>query len=75
MEGHIRKRGDKWYYSFEAANIDDKRRRIDHKVITPDEFEMIIEKSPAGTTFHIPIMIGYYTGCRIGEVMDWKNLN
>lgn len=29
MEGHIRKRGDKWYYSYEAANIDGKRKRIE----------------------------------------------
>ena len=29
MEGHVRKRGDKWYYSFEAASIDGKRKRIE----------------------------------------------
>jgi integrase len=29
MEGHIRKRGDKWYYSFEAASIGGKRKRIE----------------------------------------------
>lgn len=29
MEGHIRKRGDKWYYSFEAASVDGKRKRIE----------------------------------------------
>ena len=29
MEGHVRKRGQKWYYSFEAANIDGKRKRIE----------------------------------------------
>jgi hypothetical protein len=29
MEGHVRKRGAKWYYSFEAANIDGKRKRIE----------------------------------------------
>jgi len=26
---HIRKRGDKWYYSFECAPIDGKRKRIE----------------------------------------------
>jgi len=32
---------------------------------------------PAGTTFYIPIMIGYYTGCRIGEVMGltWNDID
>lgn len=29
MEGHLRKRGTKWYYSFEAATIDGKRKRIE----------------------------------------------
>lgn len=28
-EGHIRKRGEKWYYSFEAATVDGKRQRIE----------------------------------------------
>lgn len=29
MEGSVRKRGNKWYYSFEAAEIDGKRKRIE----------------------------------------------
>lgn len=29
MEGHVRRRGDKWYYSFEAASVDGKRKRIE----------------------------------------------
>lgn len=29
MEGHVRKRGDKWYYSFEAASIGGKRKRVE----------------------------------------------
>lgn len=29
MSGHVRKRGDKWYYSFEASNVDGKRKRIE----------------------------------------------
>ncbi|MGX7417764.1 tyrosine-type recombinase/integrase [Carnobacterium gallinarum] len=29
MEGNIRKRGNNWYYSFEAASIDGKRKRIE----------------------------------------------
>lgn len=28
-EGNVRKRGDKWYYSFEAAQVDGKRKRIE----------------------------------------------
>ncbi|SHN88235.1 Arm DNA-binding domain-containing protein [Desulfitobacterium chlororespirans] len=29
MEGHVRKRGEKWYYSFEASSVDGKRKRIE----------------------------------------------
>lgn len=29
MEGYIRKRGNKWYYSFEAAKVGGKRQRIE----------------------------------------------
>ena len=29
MSGHIRKRGNKWYYSFEVASLDGNRRRIE----------------------------------------------
>jgi integrase len=29
MEGHVRKRGDKWYYSFEAASVNGQRKRIE----------------------------------------------
>lgn len=29
MAGSVRKRGDKWYYSFEASSVDGKRKRIE----------------------------------------------
>ncbi|MDT2759315.1 MULTISPECIES: tyrosine-type recombinase/integrase [Enterococcus] len=29
MEGSVRKRGDKWYYSFEGAKVNGKRQRIE----------------------------------------------
>jgi integrase len=29
MEGHVRKRGEKWYYSFEASSVEGKRKRIE----------------------------------------------
>src|SRR5690554_3213150 len=29
MAGHVRKRGDKWYYSFEASSVGGKRKRIE----------------------------------------------
>lgn len=53
------------------------KKEIDHKIISPEEFNRMIERFPLGTTFHIPIMIGYYTGCRIGEVMGltWDDID
>ncbi|MBU2702691.1 integrase [Sporomusaceae bacterium BoRhaA] len=56
---------------------DHSKREIDHKVISNDDFSQIIERFPLGSTFHIPLMIGYYTGCRIGEVMGltWDDID
>ncbi|KAE9633749.1 tyrosine-type recombinase/integrase [Defluviitalea raffinosedens] len=53
------------------------KAEIDHKIITKEEFEKIIERFPLGSSFYIPIMIGYHTGCRIGEVMGltWKDID
>lgn len=48
-----------------------------HKYITPEEFEKIITRFPYGSTFYIPIMIGYYTGFRIGETLGltWDDID
>lgn len=50
---------------------------IDRKIITQEELNRILERFPFGTSFYIPIVIGYYTGCRIGEVMGltWDDIN
>lgn len=48
-----------------------------HKYIKPDEFEKIINRFPYGSTFYLPIIIGYYTGFRIGETLGltWDDIN
>jgi integrase len=53
------------------------RLETDHKIISKDDFNKIIERFTPGTTFYISIMIGYYTGCRIGEVagLTWNDIN
>ena len=60
------------YPKYEHSKVE-----IDHKIITPNEFDRIIERFPFGSTFYISIMIGYYTGCRIGEVMSltWNDID
>lgn len=44
------------------------KKDTNRKLITSNEFQQIIGRFPFGSSFYIPIMIGYYTGCRIGEV-------
>lgn len=53
------------------------KAEIDRKVISNDDFKKIIDRFPPGSTFNMPIMIGYYTGCRIGEVMGltWSDID
>ena len=48
-----------------------------HKLITNKEFNKIIDRFPVESNFYIPLMIGYYTGCRIGEVMGltWEDVD
>lgn len=56
---------------------DETKAEINHKVIPTESFDSIVERFPSNTTFHIALMIGYYTGCRIGEVMGltWDDIN
>lgn len=51
--------------------------KTDHRIISIEDFDRIIKRFPFGTTFHMPIVIGYYTGCRIGEVMalTWEDID
>lgn len=53
------------------------RTETNHKLITNSEFKKIISRFPFGSNFHIPLLIGYYTGMRIGEVMGltWEDVD
>lgn len=42
------------------------------KTITLDEFNNIIERFLEGSTFYIPLLIGFYTGMRVEEVCALK---
>lgn len=50
------------------------RQRI---VLSPEDWEQIISRFPFGNKYHIPLMIGYYTGMRISEVfaLTWEDID
>lgn len=50
------------------------RERI---ILTLEEWERIIERFPASSRYHIPLMIGFYTGLRISEAfaLTWDDID
>lgn len=50
---------------------------IDRTVLSIEDFNTIINRFPLGSPYYIPIMIGFYTGCRISEVMGltWDDID
>lgn len=47
------------------------------KTVTLKEFNNIIDRFPENTDYYLPLMIGFHTGCRIGEVLalTWEDIN
>lgn len=50
------------------------RERI---ILTLDEWQKIINRFPADSRYHIPLMIGFYTGLRISETfaLTWDDID
>lgn len=50
------------------------RERI---ILSLDEWQRIIDRFPAGSRYHIPLMIGFYTGLRISETfaLTWDDID
>ena len=40
----------------------------DLKIITLEEFNKLLDRYPFSTSYHIPLMLGFHTGMRVGEV-------
>ena len=55
----------------------EKKNTEEVKTITLDEFNTIIDRFPENTDYYLPLMIGFYTGCRIGEVLSltWDDID
>jgi integrase len=54
------------------------RQRTDpHIFIKKEEMEKIFKRFPEGTTSHIPMMIAYHCGLRLGEVygLTWEDID
>lgn len=50
------------------------RKRI---ILTLDEWQRIISRFPAGSRYHVPLMIGFYAGLRISETfaLTWDDID
>ncbi len=50
---------------------------VERKIISQERFNELLEKYPFGTSMHIPLMLLYHTGMRLGEVcgLMWQDVN
>jgi integrase len=55
---------------------EDKRQEI-HVFLSEDDMKKILDRFPADNPFHLPILIGYYTGVRISECfgLTWDRID
>ena len=60
----------------------DKHPKVEKKpreriILALDDWQRIISRFPAGSRYHIPLMIGFYTGLRIREAfaLTWDDIN
>lgn len=46
-------------------------------IISPEEFQQILMRFPESSPFHLPLLIGYYTGLRISEAfaLTWDDID
>ncbi len=66
------------YVTLPKYKKDTKETKVKkQKIISNDDFNIIVSRFPPESSFYIPIMIGYYTACRISEVMalTWDDID
>lgn len=54
-----------------------KQTRDDMKIITMEQYQAILDSNPPSSPFHLPLMIGFHTGLRRGEVcgLQWSDIS
>lgn len=54
-----------------------ERKPKERYIISPSEFKQITERFPEDNIFHLPLIIGYYTGLRISEAfgLTWDDID
>lgn len=54
-----------------------ERKPKERSTISLEDFKRILERFPEDNPFYIPLMIGYYTGLRIGETfaLTWDDID
>ncbi len=54
-----------------------EKKAKERHVIPPEDFRRILKRFPEGSPFHLPLMIGYYTGLRISEAfgLTWEDID
>lgn len=54
-----------------------KQSRDDMKIITMEQYQTILEANPPSSPFRVPLMVGFHTGLRRGEVcgLQWSDIS
>ena len=54
-----------------------EQRSCKRVILQTDDFRKILNRFPEGNIFHIPLLIGYYTGLRISEAfaLTWNDVD
>ena len=65
------------YVEMPAFENKPKQTRDDMKIITMDQYQKILEFNPPSSPFRLPLMIGFHTGLRRGEVcsLQWSDIS
>lgn len=65
------------YIEIPAFDERQKQTREDMKIITMDQYLSILEATPPSNSFHMPLVIGFHTGLRRGEVcgLMWEDIS